>query len=265
MSLQQIDLYLPEFRPSREPLRATQLAVIAAAALVLMLLLSLWQWWSNSQLQADYDARQAQLTLLQAQAEQLRTLQPKSESESLSTEITDLQAEVAHRQKIRHLISDQNIGNSAGFSAHFEAMSRQHLRSLSLQSFSLREGGGYVELEGLVRRADQIPLLLRRLRKEPAFESVRFGVLNIERSEEDERALEFTLGPQESEAGTVANNQELPMTPLTLLLQLNKQAQNDLQDNGSQEHSPTQLQNTGSGRDETKQNDRSDASAGGAR
>ncbi len=261
MSLQQIDLYLPEFRPSREPLRATQLTVIAVAALVLMLLTSLWQWWSNSQLQADYTALQAQTSQLRAQAEQLRGLQPKSESESLSAEITRLQAEVVHRQKIRHLISEQDVGNSAGFSAHFEAMSRQHLRSLSLQSFSLREGGGYVELEGLVRRADQIPLLLRRLRKEPAFESVRFGVLNIERSEEDDRALQFTLGPQESEAESVANNQELPVTPLALLLQLNKQAQNGLQDNGLQKPSP-EVQ---SEQLKTLQNGRSESSTGEAR
>jgi Tfp pilus assembly protein PilN len=87
------------------------------------------------------------------------------------------------------------LGNNTGFSPYLAGLGRQSLATLSLNVFSLQKGGRYLELMGVARSADQVPLYVERLRQEPAFHEVSFGVLSVQRAKNSE-LYDFSLAEQ---------------------------------------------------------------------
>lgn len=200
--MQQINLYLPEFRPNRKPVRAEHMLWAAG---VLLLLLIFWSFWSFQQTQAMAEKvalEQRELEQLQEQVQDLTARQPRRQGPDLETEIERLDSEIRRRENIRLLITQQNLGNAEGFSAQLQALARQSMTDLALQHFSLQQGGGYVELGGRVRQAERVPEYLQRLRLEPSFTLVRFGVMNVEQDESSEPGLKFSLSKAEAKGDT---------------------------------------------------------------
>lgn len=200
--MQQINLYLPEFRPNREPLRAIHMLW---GALVLLVLLVCFSVYSNHQLgllQTQLVAEQKVQDTLQAQLKVLAAQKPAQASADLDVKITQLQKNVQRHQQILAMISSQDLGNDKGFSAQLNALAQASLNTISVKSFSLQRGGKYAELTGLARSADQIPFYLQRLRKDPSFTDVGFGVLNIARDTEQGGLLKFSLAKAKDDKDT---------------------------------------------------------------
>ncbi len=196
--MQQINLYLPEFQPNREPLRAIHMLW---AGLMLIILLILFSIYSNhqyklleQQLAGEKAAQQNMLTQLQA----ISAKKPAQTSAQLDAKIAQLQKNLQRHIQILSMISHQDLGNDKGFSAQVSALGQASLNTMSIDSFSLQRGGKYAELKGLTRSADQIPLYLQRLRKDPAFAEVGFGVLAIERDTQS-GLLKFDLAKAKDE------------------------------------------------------------------
>jgi hypothetical protein len=191
--MQQINLYLPEFRPNREPLRAIHMLWGALALLILLIGFSVYSSHQQGLLQQQLVAEQKAQETLQAQLKVLTAQKPAQASADVDSEITRLQKNVQRHQQILAMISSQDLGNDKGFSVQLNTLAQASLNTISVQSFSLQSGGQYAELTGLTRSADQIPLYLQRLRKDPSFASVGFGVLNVERDAEQGGLLKFSL------------------------------------------------------------------------
>jgi len=197
--MQQINLYLPEFRPNREPLRAIHML---GAGLVFLILLICFSFYSKHQHtlllhelaleQQNQQATQAQLLLLSAK-------KPSDSTADLDAKIAQLQKNIQRHQKILSMISNQDFGNDKGFSSQLTALGQASLPSISVESFSLQRGGRYAEFTGVARNADQIPLYLQRLRSNPSFSDVGFGVLNIERDSKASGLLKFSLAKAKDE------------------------------------------------------------------
>lgn len=197
--MQQINLYLPEFRPERKPVRAEQMLWIVPAFLLVLILWSFYTAHGNRALERELAEQQQRVDELEAEVEQLTAARPEGQRGALERRISRLEDDIRQRQRIREAVSRENLGNEAGFSAQMEALGRQSLRSLSLESFSLREraGGTYAELRGLTHSADQVPLYLQRLRSQDSFAQVRFGVMKIER--DPSGPLRFSVAQVEQE------------------------------------------------------------------
>jgi hypothetical protein len=191
--MQQINLYLPEFRPNREPLRAIHMLWGALALLILLIGFSVYSNHQHGLLQQQLVAEQKAQETLQAQLKVLTAQKPAQASADLDLKITQLQKNVRRHQQILAMISNQDLGNDKGFSVQLNALAQASLNTISVQSFSLQRGGKYAEVTGLTRSADQIPFYLQRLRKDPSFADVGFGVLNIERDTEQGGLLKFSL------------------------------------------------------------------------
>lgn len=191
--MQQINLYRPEFRPSHEPLRAVHMLWGVVALILLLGVYSGFTNQGNARLQQELADEQALLASQQLTLQKISLQQTRNQPAQLDAEIDALRQDIGRRQQILALITDQDFGNTAGFSAHIQAMARQSLETLALERFSLKSGGNYVELAGKTREPDQVPLYLQRLRAEDSFSKVRFGVLNVERNEEDAYVLQFQV------------------------------------------------------------------------
>jgi len=197
--MQQINLYLPEFRPNSEPLRAIHMAWGGLALLILLLCFSAYSSHKHGVLQQQLDTEKKNQTALQAQLQLLSAQKPAQASAELDAKIIQLQKNVQRHQQILNMISHQDLGNDKGFSVQLNALGQAALNTISVETFSLQRGGRYAELSGLTRSADQIPLYLQRLRKDASFSEVGFGVLNIARDKEESGLLKFSLAKAHDE------------------------------------------------------------------
>lgn len=196
--MQQINLYLPEFRPNREPLRAIHMLWAGLALVGLLVLFSIYSSYQLSSLEAQLAQEKIAQQNMQSQLQLINTKKPAQNSAELDGKIEQLQKKLQRHSQILSMISHQDLGNDKGFSGQLNALGQASLNTISIEAFSLQRGGKYAELSGLTRSADQIPLYVQRLRKEAAFADVGFGVLNIERDEQS-GLLKFHLAKAKTE------------------------------------------------------------------
>jgi len=193
MQIQQVNFYLPEFRPSVEPLRAIHMAAALLAVFIVLLITTLVTYYQYAQLSHEYAKVDQIQKTLQAQLEKASSTKPALSGPDLDAKIQKLEKELERRQELASIVASQNLGNDKGFSGQMMALANASLDSISLETFSLQNGGNYAELSGMARSADQIPLYIQKLRADPSFANVGFGVMNIERGEGSGGELQFSL------------------------------------------------------------------------
>lgn len=216
--MQQINLYLPEFQPNREPLRAVHMLWGAVILALLLVVASITSNASNKTLAAQVEQQRAQLEQMKRQLDELSRSQPQANLAQLDEEILTLRADLDRRQRLVSIVSNTNLGNSSGFSNQLRAMSRQALDTVSLEAFSLSRGGSYAEFVGKTIASDQVPLYVQRLRTEESFTNVGFGVLYVAPSEKKPGALDFSLAQPIIEK----NKEESAKTAVQLLIEENE-------------------------------------------
>lgn len=190
---QQINLYLPEFRPNREPLRAVHMGWGLLGVFIVLMLISVLTEYQYHQLTKEYAQVDQIQKGLQTQLQTVAMAKPALSGPELDVTIEKLQKDLSRRQHIVSVISSQHLGNQRGFSAQMLALANQSLDTISLESFSLQKGGNYAELSGRARSADQVPLYVQKLRADPSFAQVGFGVLNVGQDENSSGVLQFSL------------------------------------------------------------------------
>ena len=218
--MQQVNLYLPQFRPNREPVRSVHMLWGSAAFVILLLLMSFLSHRHNQTLNQQLVQSQQQVVELKQHLQQLIAAQPKANLEALDAQILQLQTNIAHRKQLEDLVATNNLGNSQGFSQQMAAMSRQALDTIALTAFTLVRGGSYAEFAGQARASDQIPLYLQKLRTEESFAHVAFGVLKVKPVAGDQNLLEIFLAKQN--ASDKPDNTK--KTTVQKLMELNAQA-----------------------------------------
>lgn len=194
LSMQQVNLYLPEFRPRRNPLNLAQVLGILLAGALLVALVTFWGAQTNVKLERQLQAERERLAQLTEEVEALRAQASRNNQMSMEERRARLRADVTRRERILQLIERQNLGNAEGFSAQLEALARQSREGLALAEFYLKQGGNYMEMRGRVASAQRLPEYLQRLRQEPSFAQVGFGVIDLARESDGHGpGLEFSL------------------------------------------------------------------------
>lgn len=194
--MQQINLYLPEFQPKREPLTAIHMLWIMAAFIILLFVASYFLQQKNSAMEQQVNLQTAKNSSLQQQLDSLTRSIPQTDVAVLDAEIMRLQQDLLRRKRLITLVMNSNLGNSQGFSEQLRAMSRQALDTIALDAFSLSRGGRYVEFIGKTTASEQVPIYVQQLRKEDSFNAVAFGVLHLELDEKNKSVYRFSLAQQ---------------------------------------------------------------------
>lgn len=219
--MQQVNLYLPEFQPNREPLRSIHMLWGIGLFIILLAVVSLFSSRHNSELAQAIKQQQAQLDQLKTQVKQLEQQRPQNNLAELDAKILQLQVERTRRDQIFSIIANKKLGNNTGFSAYLEAMGKQSLDTISLSVFSLDAGGSYAEFAGKTRAADQIPLYIQRLRTEPVFAQSAFGVLEIAPVTNNQAMFDFVL------AKKTATTEQQAKTAVQMLIEANQKTRSE--------------------------------------
>ncbi len=217
--MQQINLYLPEFQPNREPLRSIQMLWGLGLFILLLTVVSVLSAKANHKRNMALEQSRVELQQLKEKVTQLEQQRPRNNLAELDAQIVQLTQELDRRGQIFNIIASKDLGNNTGFSSHLQALGRQSLDTLSLSVFSLQHGGNYAEFAGKTLAADQIPLYIQRLRSEPAFTQAAFGVLNIEPVKNNQGLFDFSLAKQAVATG----DEPAAKTAVQMLLELNEQ------------------------------------------
>lgn len=199
--MQQVNLYLPEFQPRRVWLDVPQMAAALGLVLLLIIAMIFFSAARTEQLSEALEAEREQLKTLQSRVQTLAAELPARRGKNIEEQVAELQTEVARREQILRLITQQNLGNADGFSEQLVSLARHVPDDLALSAFSLQSGGQYVELFGRVREPEIVPLYLQNLRRDRSFSDVRLGVLEVAREPDDTGpGLRFSVKRASSDA-----------------------------------------------------------------
>lgn len=216
--MQQINLYLPEFQPNREPLRSIHMLWGIGLFVAILIIVSIFSAKENRDREQALEQSRSQLEQLKTQLAQLEQQRPNVNLADLDSQILQLGQELGRRKQIFTIIANKNIGNNTGFSEHLKALGRQSLNTISLSVFSLQQGGNYTEFAGKTQAADQVLLYIQHLRSEPVFAQAGFGVLNVEPEKNNRGVFEFSVAKQRASSGENSK----PVTAVQHLLELNE-------------------------------------------
>lgn len=192
---QQINLYLPEFRPETNAFQSMFIVQAAGILLVALMLIYVFarQGVAGIDQELEIVARQEVVAL-----ERLQSVGPLITSitgeQSWAEQLDDAARMLAERQAALNLIQGTRLGDTDGFSRHLRALARQDLDGIWLTHIVLSATGDQTRLEGRAIRAELIPLYVQDLTSEPAFAAQRFHRFEIDNPPDDgESALMFSM------------------------------------------------------------------------
>lgn len=197
--IQQVNLYKPEFRPHRQWMTATNVALLAVVLLVLVLLAGGWSHQRANGLAQALEAERASNEQIQKTIERLTSdLQGRRPDPQLERAVERVTDTLSRRQQLLEQVERLADNRSDGFAAPMAALARQVPQDLWLTGLQLRQN--HVTLEGRTRAGSLVPVYLERLGEEPAFTGQAFGRFELARSE-DHPWIEFRVSTRRDEEG----------------------------------------------------------------
>lgn len=163
-TVQQVNLYLPELRPTRDWLTGMRLLQAIVLMLVLMVVFAAWKTWQRGSLQEELAVTQASLQEQTRRTEQLeRELAGRATDPSLLREMNTLELGVTQSRELFEFMSTTTLGNLRGYSVHMKDLSRASFPGLWLTEFNIRGDASYVRIRGGAQQAAMLPDFVGRL------------------------------------------------------------------------------------------------------
>jgi len=182
--MQQINLYQPILRKQEKVFSAKTLLQGNLLVLAGLMLLSAYTLFQTRQLQQQLDEAIQQRSDRQQQLSTLRLQYPERlKDQTLQQQIEQLRGQLQNSQKLLAAVENYEDNPTQGFSAHLAGLARQDLRSLWLTRIVMR-GQRQLALEGSALSAQDVPVLIQRLGREPVFSGTEFQRVEIHRNEE---------------------------------------------------------------------------------
>ncbi len=194
MTMQRVNLYLPELRTKKEWLTANTIALSVVGFCLLMVVAVVF----TKQGLKDYEEKVAVLENQKRGAEtrvnRIKNMSRSSNSYQLDRRLSHLKRSVVAREQIGQIIQGQNLGNEAGFAMSMNQFAKHSSRSISLDHIRISRGGNFVEMEGVAKVIEDVPLYIQLLRQEESFTDVQFGLLSIAKNNKRRGQHKFALG-----------------------------------------------------------------------
>ena len=191
---QSVDLYPLHLRREAVLLGAGHIALSVGAALFLFAAIWGIASWRSSAAGSEVERLRAELTRQSEHIAELATRFPPVEADPhLLEEVERLERERDAKGRVLSLLARQELGNQHGFSLHLEVLARHALPGIWLEHIEIAAGGEELVLAGVATEGERVPQLVQVLGESDAFRGSGFRSLVIERVEEHDRELSFSL------------------------------------------------------------------------
>jgi len=192
MNLQQVNLYQDELRVIKLKYSFDILLKSCGALIIAFSLLSGFKYYQLQQEQitlAEINNNNAILKTEKQKIEQSKG----SKDANLEKKIKEKTKELANKQRVVQILSQDEFGNTNGFSGLLGGLARQRLEGLWLTHLSISAGGSNIALNGSTLKAELLPKYLQRLSAETAFSGITFQKFVMGRDGDKTQRLNFNL------------------------------------------------------------------------
>jgi hypothetical protein len=162
--MQQVNLYLPEFRPHKEYVRGIRVLQLGVAMMLVMAVFSAHAYLTAHNLRTELQMTQVQLSRQTELTNELQqNLARRSSDPALVQELSDREQRLAESREMLEFLRGTNLGNINGFSEYVKDLSRASFDGLWLTEFSFLQGGQNVYLKGIAQQSAMVPDFIGRL------------------------------------------------------------------------------------------------------
>lgn len=195
--MQQINLYQELVQEKNPGLHKRSYIIGGSLLLLLVLCYCIWQGWQVRQLKAKLHVKQAQLSMEISDLSLLQLQYPKQDiNPLLVSELDRLQNISASLERVVALLSDQHSDKNTGFSAYFNALAEQSIKTIWLTAININAETSSIYLQGSTYFPDSLPQLINLLNKEAVFKGRYFSDLQMHSSKSNAQKINFTISTQ---------------------------------------------------------------------
>ena len=180
--MQQVNLYLAEYRPRREWLSLEYCAAGLMLFLFAMIAMNVFRYYELGSIKQHVTVLEQREAALKAEVKGIKQTASASNKNALQTEVEQIRAVVENRNAIKEIMSGNSMGNRTGFSSLMFTLGDKQVDDLVVDHFKFSQGGVYVALEGVAKRSESVPLYVHQLQKTLEFNAAKFGFLTITES-----------------------------------------------------------------------------------
>jgi hypothetical protein len=177
--MQQINLYLPEFRAKADLLSAERALALLGIVLLVLIGVQILQVRELNAMRATAVDLEAKQLALKETADQLKKAPKPNKDPALEQEIERLRLAIQNREGVAGIITSRSMGNDTGFSRHLVALGKNKVEGVALRDFTLDSGGAFLRLEGMSQKAELVPLYVSQLQSDDNFKQTKFGSLTL--------------------------------------------------------------------------------------
>lgn len=192
--IQQVNLYLPEFRKEKDWLVVDNMLRFCVVLVVVLIGISGLEYWGSNSLESELEAKRLEREEAISRTNALiDNFGEQSADQNLAETVRQLEVDLSGKQDLLEFLEGRNLGNTDGFSEYLADLSRYQVPGLRLTAVNLQNGGDAVLLSGEVFRAEYVPLFLQSLSRGQSFLGKSFETLRIEESDGDTEILVFDV------------------------------------------------------------------------
>ncbi len=197
---QRINFYQDSFRKPVITLPLKQVLLALAGVLALLLVITAVEW------SRTIGARDTLANMEESKARLERSISKLEEQvnsivldERLVNEEKRLQDGLQSKRRFLYQLRQQGDTHQVHFSGYLQALANMDTSSIWLTRIVLRSPGPELSLHGITDQPRSIPNYVADLKQESDFQGFGFRVFNLERMEDDERFLTFTVSTEHDE------------------------------------------------------------------
>ena len=194
MSMQQVNLYQDELKKQKLNYSAVMLAQLSVILIVVFSLFAGLRYFQLQQHQTSLVEQQQKQKMVMANLQKIQAeLSLRKKDAALTKRLVERTKELANKQKVLGILSQDEFGNTTGFIEHISGLARQRIDGLWLTQIRIAGGGTDVTLQGSTSKSSLLPKYLQRLSAEKVFIGTEFESLVMERQEKKKQWLSFSL------------------------------------------------------------------------
>lgn len=190
--MQQVNLYLKEFRPKFDLFAARNLILLAGVYIFGLTMWSVSSYGSVNRLQKEGETIIAEIKAEETKLARLKGFGKPGDKSQMEETVAQMRSAIDNRIYIKQLIGNNSFGNDQGFSKVLTALSKASVKDLNLNEFGLSNGGRELFLQGKTVRIDAVPEYIKTFQQDPAMANVSLGILRLVKT--SDRHLEFKVG-----------------------------------------------------------------------
>lgn len=195
MTIQQINLFNPEFVPRRDLARARYLGVGLCVAVVL----SAAAAGLARQVAAASESR---LAVVMREAESLKAMTDAQGSQlaarkvdaELERQLARQQALIRSHRQVARWLREAGTGETRAVSEYYRALARRTVEGVWLTRFAVDSQNGHLRIEGQALQGDLVPRYLARLGEEALLKGRAFARVEVDDKPQDRRDGQVPVG-----------------------------------------------------------------------